>query len=140
MRKLLFSIGLLLLSGSIFCQEFVDLLGGEYTPVIDILQDSGYDGQISENSKAADGQSIKFVTLRMEGEALFSKEVKLMFLSDICVTQLYILHFHKAEELIKQLDENLIKDRKDRTEYRWFESKKYLNISINLRRFHLIMF
>jgi len=134
MKELLLPICLLLLPGTTFCQEFVDLLGGKYSPVIEVLRDSGYDRQISEYLKEADGQSIKFVTLRMEGESSFSKEVKLMFLSDVCVSQLYILHLHKAAELIKQLDENLIKDRKDRTEYRWFESKKYLSISYQLKK------
>jgi hypothetical protein len=77
-------------------QEYAEMLGSSFSTVNKTLKQNR-EGKIEvNNTQVVDGQQVRSLQLIIGDEESYASEVTFLFISDICIHQLYKLHFEKA--------------------------------------------
>jgi hypothetical protein len=117
---------------SIQGQDYTEMIGSSFSTVNKTLKQNR-EGKIEvNNTQVVDGQQVRSLKLIIGDEESYASEVTFLFISDICIHQLYKLHFEKARDLISKLDKALKKNPIE--DYVWSEPKKYVDIMYQVKK------
>lgn len=129
--KLVAILFVLLCLQNLHAQEYVHFLGSDYQTIREEVEESNVITESTSN-ESLDGQRISTLRLSIDNNDSFFREVTLLFISEICVSQLYKLHFEKGKNLITMLDNTLVKSVNE--EYTWIKPKKHVDFMYQIKK------